>query len=78
MRAVAVGGEPAGEAEIRAPARDEIEHARADDAAEDLRDDVRQQQGGGKAPARPQADGDRRVEVPARDRAERVRPATAP
>ena len=44
VRAVAVGGEPAGEAEIRAAARDEVQHAGADDATHDLRDDVRQEQ----------------------------------
>ena len=78
VRAIAVGGEASGQAEIRAAARDEVQHACADDAADDLRDDVRQQQGGGKAASRPQADGDRRVEVTARDRAERVRALTTP
>ena len=74
MHAVAVGGKPAGEAEIRAAARDEVQHASADDPTEDLCHDVRQQQGGWKTSSDAQTDGHSGVEVTARDRAECVRP----
>src|SRR4051794_10873197 len=73
MHAVAIRRESAGHAEVGAAARDEVQHRCTDDATNYLRDDVRKEKGARETTSRPQADRDRRVEVAARDRAERVR-----
>lgn len=67
MLAVAVGGEPIGEAESCRPAGDQIEDAACGDAAQDLRYDVGQRISGGESTAGPQAKGDGRVDVTAGD-----------
>src|SRR5437762_2193212 len=73
MLAVAVGGEAAGQTEVRLSTGDQIENTRADDCADDLGDDVAQKLVGGEASARPQADRHGGIEMSSRDRAERIR-----
>jgi hypothetical protein len=57
----------AGQAESRRARRDQVEHAAGDDAADHLRDDVRQQLVAGEPLPEEQPDADRRVEVAARN-----------
>ena len=72
MLAVAVGREAAGEVESRLAAGDEIQHAGAGDGSGDLGDHVPEDVAPPESPAGPEPDGDRGVEVTARDRPERV------
>src|SRR4026207_2152411 len=73
MLAEPVRGEAARETEVRLAARDDVEHAGSDDAARDLRHDVRQQMCSWEPPAGPQTDRNRRIEMTAGDRTEGVR-----
>ena len=72
MRAIAVVGEAAGKLEPGLAAGDQVEHQRGDDRARQLGQDVGQQLSGRDAPAGEQADCNRRVEMPARDVADRI------
>ena len=72
VRAEAVAREAGVDVEARLAAGDRIEHGGAGDRAEHLRDDVGHQLGGLEPPARPQADRDRRIEMAARDVADRI------
>ena len=74
VRAVTIGRKPSGQAEVRLATGDEIQHAGAEHAADDLRHDVRQQQCRREAAADAEADRHGRIEMTTGDRAERIRP----
>ena len=72
MLAVAVAGKSGGEIEALFSTGDYIEHQRGDNRAGQLSQDVGQQLAGRSAAAGEQADRNRRVEMSARDAADRI------
>jgi hypothetical protein len=72
MRPVAVGGEPAGEAEFGLPVGDEIQHPRPQDPADQLGEDVRRELRGREPLSRPQPNRYGGVEMTPRDMPNRV------
>jgi hypothetical protein len=68
MVGVSIGGEAAGETEVRFPAGDEIEHAGANQRASDLRHNVGHEERRGEAASSPQTHGHSRIEVSAGNR----------
>ena len=72
MLSVSVGGEAAGQIESGRAAGDDVEHTGGRDAAENLRYDVGSQFAGWETSGRPQAEGNGRVDVTARDGADGI------
>src|SRR6476619_4429766 len=73
MRVVTVRGEAVRDRESRLPVCDQIEDSGAENTADHLSHDVQRHMRCGKPASGPEADGDRGIEMPAGNRAERVR-----